>query len=152
MKRFHLMMRVENLQASVSFYTALFGVEPTVVKPDYAKWLLEEPALNFSIAEYAGRAGIEHLGLQVDTEEELVQVRQRAEVARGNLTHEGHTTCCYAKSDKSWLEDPQGISWELFHTYGQSQTLRGEAPPASPCCTKGEAGVSQDLVQSSACC
>jgi catechol 2,3-dioxygenase-like lactoylglutathione lyase family enzyme len=152
MKRFHLMMRVENLQTSISFYSALFGAQPTVVKSDYAKWLLEEPALNFSIAEHAGKGGIEHLGLQVATEEELVQLRQRAEAAKGNLHQEGHTTCCYAKSDKSWLEDPQGISWELFRTYGQSETFRGEAPAATPCCTPAEAGVSQGLVQTSACC
>ena len=145
------MMQVENLQSSLSFYTALFGAEPTVQKPDYAKWLLDEPALNFSLAQTAGKGGIEHLGLQVGSEEDMAVLRLRAKAAKGKLKDEGHTTCCYAQSDKTWVEDPQGISWELFRTYGQSDTYRGDAKEGA-CCAPEQQEHSQEAVQSSACC
>lgn len=135
MKRFHVMLRVENLQTSIAFYSALFGSAPIVLKNDYAKWLLSEPAVNFSIAETEGAYGIEHLGLQVTTEEDLAVLRVRAAAANGQRKEEGHTTCCYAKSDKSWVEDPQGVSWELFRTYGESDTYRAAAPADAHCCT-----------------
>lgn len=134
MKRFHVNLRVQNLQSSISFYAALFGQQPTVEKPDYAKWLLTEPGLNFSISQHPGNTGIEHLGLQVENEEEMAVLRVRAEAARGKIRDEGHTTCCYAKSDKTWVKDPQGVAWELFRTYGESETYRATEKPAA-CCT-----------------
>ena len=137
MKRFHVNLRVENLQSSVDFYTALFGEAPSVQKADYAKWLLQEPGLNFSISQHSSEAGIEHLGLQVETEEEMAVLRVRAEAAKGKVSNEGHTTCCYAKSDKSWVEDPQGVAWELFRTYGQSDTYRAAEKPSACCIPAG---------------
>jgi catechol-2,3-dioxygenase len=133
MKRIHVNVKVHNLQSSVAFYSALFGTTPSVQKPDYAKWLLAEPALNFSISHSTTDTGIEHLGLQVDTEEELAELRLRASAAEGKRIEEGHTVCCYAKSDKTWLEDPQGVSWELFRTYGQSDTNRSTEQVAACC-------------------
>lgn len=133
MKRFHVNLKVEDLAQSTAFYSALFGAAPSVEKTDYVKWLLDEPALNFSISQHTSEQGIEHLGLQVDTEEELAVLRVRAEAARGKITEEGHTVCCYAKSDKTWLEDPQGVSWELFHTYGQSDTKHSTEKVTSCC-------------------
>ena len=133
MKRFHVNLRVEDLQESTAFYRALFGDEPTVVKPDYTKWLLDEPALNFSISQQASQPGIEHLGLQVDSEEELAVLRIRAEAAKAKVSNEGHTTCCYTKSDKSWVEDPQGVSWKLFRTYGESDTYHSTKKQTACC-------------------
>lgn len=136
MKRFHVNLRVEKLEASIAFYTALFGEAPSVRKPDYAKWLLNEPALNFSISQHADQHGVEHLGLQVENEEDMAVMRVRAEAAKGKLSDEGHTVCCYAKSDKTWVEDPQGVAWELFRTYGQSDTYRDQAVEnTATCCT-----------------
>lgn len=137
MKRFHVNLGVENLQSSIAFYTALFGTEPNVLKPDYAKWLLDEPGLNFSISQRAAEHGIEHLGLQVDSEEEMAVLRVRAEAAKGKIYNEGHTICCYAKSDKTWVEDPQGVAWELFTTYGESETYHSTEKAAAYCSATG---------------
>ncbi|PRY13673.1 glyoxalase/bleomycin resistance protein/dioxygenase superfamily protein [Pontibacter ummariensis] len=125
MKRFHVNVRVKNLQESVAFYTALFATAPTVLKEDYAKWMLEDPRINFAISLHPENAGIEHLGIQAESEEELAEVYERLQQAKGTIVEEGKCTCCYAKSEKSWITDPQGVDWEAFYTFGEA-TVYGE--------------------------
>ncbi len=116
MKRLHLHFSVEDLDKSIAFYSALFGVEPVKKKSDYAKWLLEDPRVNFAISTRSSKRGLDHLGIQVDNPEELNQLRQQMSKADLSLFAEGKTECCYAKSDKSWVKDPSGIAWEAYHT------------------------------------
>jgi hypothetical protein len=139
MKRFHVHAHVENLAQSIAFYAKLFGTEPTRVESDYAKWMLDDPRINFAISTRGGKPGVDHLGIQTDTEEELGELKERARAADMALLDEGETSCCYARSDKYWLTDPQGIAWEQFHTLGNipvfsEQTVGVEAEPASACC------------------
>ncbi|MDX5482390.1 MAG: VOC family protein [Hymenobacteraceae bacterium] len=129
MKRFHVNVRVKNLQESTAFYTALFGAEPTVRKEDYAKWMLDDPRINFAISLHPENAGIEHLGIQAESEEELAEVYGRLKEAKGKIREEGKCTCCYAKSEKSWITDPQGVDWEAFYTFGEA-TVYGEGANA----------------------
>jgi len=125
-KRFHLHVGVTDLDASIAFYTHLFGAAPAVTKPDYAKWMLEDPRINFAISMREGAAkGIEHVGLQVETGEELAEVYARLKAADRPVLEEGATTCCYAKSEKSWIADPDGVVWEAFLTSGGSTTYGG---------------------------
>ena len=109
MKRLHVHVSVDNLAGSIRFYSALFGLEPTVAKPDYAKWTLEDPRVNFAISSRGGQAGVDHLGIEVETPEELKEVYQRLQQAERPVLEEGATTCCYAKSEKAWTSDPQGL-------------------------------------------
>lgn len=126
MKRFHMHVGVADLDASIAFYTHLFGAAPSVVKPDYAKWMLEDPRINFAISMREGAAkGIEHVGLQVEDEGELAEVYSRLKAADRPVLEEGATTCCYAKSQKSWIADPDGVVWEAFLTNGGSTTYGG---------------------------
>lgn len=126
MKRFHVHVGVDNLEQSIDFYSGLFGAEPSVTKPDYAKWMLDDPRVNFAISEREGAVkGVEHLGLQVDDAAELSQVYARLQDAGRPVLEEGATTCCYAKSEKSWIADPQGVVWEAFHTTGDSTNYGG---------------------------
>jgi len=137
MKRFHVHAHVEDLQQSIGFYSKLFGAEPTRVEPDYAKWMLEDPRINFAISTWGGKPGVDHLGIQTDTEEELVELKARAQAADMALLDEGETTCCYARSDKYWVTDPQGIAWEQFHTLANIPVFNEQAPAApeaSACC------------------
>lgn len=140
MKRFHVHTHVQDLQASIHFYTRLFGAEPTRVESDYAKWMLEDPRINFAISARGGAVGIDHLGFQADTPEELAELKARAEAADAPLLHEGQTTCCYARSDKHWVTDPQGIAWEQFQTldsiptFSESQATATPAAGAAACC------------------
>jgi lactoylglutathione lyase len=137
MKRFHVHAHVENLQASIAFYSKLFDAQPTRVESDYAKWMLEDPRLNFAISTRGGRPGIDHLGFQTDTEEELAQLKARAQVADMALLDEGETTCCYARSEKHWITDPQGIAWEHFHTLANIPVFSEPVEPTkqeSACC------------------
>jgi lactoylglutathione lyase len=139
LKRFHVHAHVEDIQASIAFYSKLFAVEPTRVENDYAKWMLDDPRINFAISTRGGKPGVDHLGFQTDTTEELVELRTRAETADMALLNEGETTCCYARSEKHWVTDPQGIAWEHFHTL-DSIPVFSEAKPvasagASACCT-----------------
>jgi len=120
MKRIHVNLHVLNLEASVNFYNALFNTEPTVQKPDYAKWLLDDPRMNFSISLRENNPGVQHLGIQAETEEELKEIYAHIENTHATAREEGHTVCCYAQSEKSWVKDPQGVEWEAFHTYGES--------------------------------
>ena len=138
MKRFHVHVTVEDLTQSVRFYSTLFATEPTVLKPDYAKWMLEDPRLNFSIAEKSGAYGIEHLGIQAETPAELDELRARIARAGGIVRNEGETSCCYANSDKTWVVDAQEVAWEGFHTSGVAKTYYGEGCLA--CCQASAAG------------
>lgn len=127
MKRFHVHVSVKDLESSLRFYSALFATGPVVRKPDYAKWMLEDPRVNFAISQRAAATGIEHLGIQVEDRDELSEVYGRLKRAQGPVLEEGATTCCYAKSEKNWITDPQGIEWETFLTTGES-TVYGNDP------------------------
>lgn len=128
MKRFHLHVGVADLDASIAFYSGLFGAAPTVVKPDYAKWMLDDPRINFAISQKCGATkGVEHVGFQVEDEAELTEVYGRLQAAGGPVLEEGATTCCYARSEKSWIMDPDGVMWEAFLTNGDS-TVYGDSP------------------------
>ena len=119
MKRLHINLGVEDLGPSVAFYTGLFGAAPDVLKDDYAKWLLDDPAVNFSITSCCGGTGVHHLGIQADTEAELMDVVARMRTAGGMNDVERQVTCCYARQDKAWIADPQGVHWEAFRTFEQ---------------------------------
>jgi predicted enzyme related to lactoylglutathione lyase len=120
MKRMHVHVSVEDLQHSIGFYSALFAAEPAVLKPDYAKWMLEDPRVNFAISTRGQQPGLDHLGIQVESKDELHEVYARLHKAGGEVIEQGAAACCYAKSEKSWIDDPAGISWETFHTTGES--------------------------------
>ncbi|HEU4459438.1 MAG TPA: ArsI/CadI family heavy metal resistance metalloenzyme [Methylibium sp.] len=139
MKRFHVHAHVEDLPASIRFYSKLFAAEPTRVERDYAKWMLDDPRVNFAISTRGGKPGVDHLGIQTDTEGELAELKDRARAADMALLDEGEASCCYARSDKYWLTDPQGIAWEQFRTLGDIPVY-GEKPAvettASACCAQ----------------
>ena len=120
MKRMHVHVAVENLQHSIGFYSALFATEPAVTKPDYAKWMLEDPRVNFAISTRGRQPGLDHLGIQAEDKDELNEIYARLQKAGGAVIEQGQTTCCYAKSEKSWIDDPAGIAWETFLTSGES--------------------------------
>ena len=120
MKRMHVHVAVDDLKHSIGFYSALFATEPSVIKPDYAKWMLDDPRVNFAISTRGRQAGLDHLGIQVENKEELKEIYARLRKAGGSVIEQGQTSCCYAKSEKSWIDDPAGISWETFLTSGES--------------------------------
>jgi catechol 2,3-dioxygenase-like lactoylglutathione lyase family enzyme len=130
MKRLHVHVGVDNLDQSIRFYSTLFGADPTVTKPDYAKWMLEDPRVNFAISSGNAHKGIEHLGIQVESPDELQEVYGRLKSADRPVLEEGATTCCYARSEKSWIADPQGVVWEAFLTNGEA-TFYGDSPALS---------------------
>ena len=135
MNRFHVHLNVADLDASIRFYSQLFAAEPTVLKPDYAKWMVEDPRINFAIS--TGRApGIDHLGIQVESGEALQALGARLEAAGRSVLPEAATVCCYAQSDKLWTDDPQGTRWETFHTFGEATTYHGVG---AACATDGAA-------------
>ncbi len=138
MKRFHVHVRVANLAKSIDFYSQLFGEKPTRVEKDYAKWMLEDPRINFAISNRSGALGIDHLGFQVDQPVELIELKSRARLLNDMAISEEVTTCCYAESEKHWVVDPQGIAWEHFHTLGNAPVfLDSDADPdasQSACC------------------
>lgn len=139
MKRFHVHLHVQDLNASIAFYSRLFAAQPARVEGDYAKWMLDDPRINFAISTRGHAPGIDHLGFQADSAEELAELRSRAEAADAPLLDEGATTCCYARSDKHWVTDPQGIAWEHYHTLSDipvfSEALKaGASTPDSACC------------------
>jgi catechol 2,3-dioxygenase-like lactoylglutathione lyase family enzyme len=128
MKRFHVHVGVSDLDRSIAFYSGLFGAEPSVTKSDYAKWMLDDPHINFAISQKCGaEKGVEHVGLQVENAAELAEVYGRLKAADAPVLEEGATTCCYAKSEKSWIADPDGVRWEAFLTHGDS-TIYGDSP------------------------
>ena len=135
MKRFHVHAHVEDLAKSVAFYSKLFAAEPTRLEADYAKWMIEDPRLNFAISTRGGALGVDHLGFQTDDAEELGDLKARAQRADMALLDEGSASCCYARSDKHWVVDPQGIAWEHFHTLGDipvfSEGSKATAAPAA---------------------
>jgi catechol 2,3-dioxygenase-like lactoylglutathione lyase family enzyme len=120
MKRLHVHVSVEDLTQSIGFYSALFAAQPAVIKTDYAKWMLDDPRVNFAISTRGRAAGLDHLGIQVESAEELQEVYARLHAAGGTVTEQGETACCYARSEKAWIDDPAGIAWETFHTTGES--------------------------------
>jgi predicted enzyme related to lactoylglutathione lyase len=120
MKRMHVHVAVEDIPNAIGFYSALFAAEPAVVKPDYAKWMLDDPRVNFAISTRGRQPGLDHLGIQVESEDELQDVYTRLREAGGNIIEQRQTSCCYARSEKSWIDDPAGISWETFLTTGES--------------------------------
>lgn len=120
MKRLHVHVAVDDLDRSIGFYSTLFAAAPSVTKPDYAKWMLDDPRVNFAISMRGTAAGVEHLGIQVEDAGELAEVYGRLAKADAPVVEEGKTTCCYAKSEKSWITDPQGVVWETFLTEGES--------------------------------
>ena len=132
MKRLHVHVGVADLDQSIKFYSSLFASGPTVRKADYAKWMLDDPRVNFAISARAEGGGVRHLGIQVENQDELQEVYARLKQADGPTFDEGKTTCCYAKSEKTWISDPQGVAWETFLTTGESTTYGGGADSAAP--------------------
>lgn len=149
MKRFHVHVNVRDLDASIRFYSNLFASGPTVVKPDYAKWMLDDPRVNFAISQRDRAAGVDHLGVQAETAAELADIGARLARADAVSLAEAGTTCCYAQSDKFWAEDPQGLRWETFHTHGEATTYFEPSTDAT-CC--GPAGTGAPAAEASGCC
>jgi hypothetical protein len=139
MKRFHVHLHVDDLTRSISFYSQLFAAQPARVENDYAKWMLEDPPVNFAISTRGDTPGIDHLGIQTDNAEELAALKAHAHAADIALRDEGTTTCCYARSEKHWITDPQGVAWEHFHTLGNIPVFREAVSSTTP-------------VNASACC
>jgi catechol 2,3-dioxygenase-like lactoylglutathione lyase family enzyme len=136
MKRLHIHVAVKDLDASIRFYSNLFASEPAVRKPDYAKWMLEDPRVNFAISQRDGTPGVRHLGIQVENRDELVEIYGRLQRAERPVVEQGVTVCCYAQSEKSWIDDPQGVQWETFLTTGESTVYGSDAiqPKAQTSC------------------
>jgi catechol 2,3-dioxygenase-like lactoylglutathione lyase family enzyme len=159
MKRFHVHVAVHSIDESVRFYSHVFGAPPSVLKPDYAKWMIEEPRINFAISARSGQVGVNHLGIQVDSDDELKALREQLAAADGNLTEEVGANCCYAKSDKYWVTDPQGVAWETYHSLGSipvfgADTTSSKEPAASTCCAPSATPVSAKIPVASrgGCC
>lgn len=156
MKRFHVHVHVQDLQVSIAFYSRMFASEPTLVEADYAKWMVAEPALNFAISTRGGALGVDHLGIQTDTAQELAEMKARAEAADMTLLDVGQASCCYARSDKYWVTDPRGVAWEQFHTldsipvFGQPRT--SVAQDAACCATEAPRGKPLPIPVKGACC
>jgi catechol 2,3-dioxygenase-like lactoylglutathione lyase family enzyme len=152
MKRMHVHVAVDDLASSIRFYATLFGAQPTVVKDDYAKWMLDDPRVNFAISDRADSAGVDHLGIQVESGEELAELAGRLKAA-GEATRDLEaTTCCYARSDKSWVNDPSGLRWETFHTFGEATAYgedesRVQRAAQAACCTP-----SATVASTKSCC
>ncbi len=140
MKRFHMHVAVENLEQSVHFYSTLFGAKPIKLKDDYAKWLLEDPKLNFAISTRSKVFGVNHLGIQVEEESELKEITERLKKADLGVYAEGETTCCYAESNKAWVRDPSGIAWEAYQNMADAEVFGNESnqDEDSGCCEPDE--------------
>ena len=158
MKRFHVHVAVDDLAANIRFYSTAFGMPPTVEKPDYAKWMMEDPRINFAISTKGRTPGIDHLGMQVDSDEELIALRQQVAQAEVAALDRPNSTCCYARSDKYWTTDPQGIAWETFHTlesapvYGKFTRDGSESVSDKGCCTPTSASIAVESPRSKTCC
>ena len=155
MKRMHLHLSVPDLAASIEFYATLFGAPPRVVKPDYAKWMLDDPRVNFAISQRENKSvGVDHVGIQVESADELGELAGRLKAAGAQTFDETATTCCYAVGDKSWVKDPAGVRWETFFTYGGSTTY-GEDPAAEAAAKTAPAtccGASKAAAPAAQCC
>jgi catechol 2,3-dioxygenase-like lactoylglutathione lyase family enzyme len=140
MKRLHVHIAVDDLQKSIGFYSTLFGAKPSVTKPDYAKWMLDDPRVNLAISQRERTAGVDHLGIQTDSDAELRDLAQRLKAAGETTRDQEAASCCYAQSNKAWVDDPSGVKWETFFTFGEATTY-GEDEPAAPkaeaCCAPG---------------
>lgn len=137
MKRFHVHITVDDLDANIHFYSAVFGTPPTITKTDYAKWMIEEPRINFAISNRGAKTGLDHLGFQVDSDEELEVLRRKVAEAEITALDQPQAECCYARSDKYWMTDPQGIAWETYHTLGEVEIYGTDMPKVaepSACC------------------
>ena len=168
MKRFHVHVAVDDLSKSIAFYSAMFGEEPTVVKPDYAKWMLEDPRVNFAISNCGLASGVNHLGFQAEDEAELDAIHANLQRADTAVVPEKGAHCCYSKSDKYWVTDPQGIAWETFHSLGTiplfgndaASPIEQHAPScgskeavASTCCGPSESKIPESVkIASGGCC
>jgi catechol 2,3-dioxygenase-like lactoylglutathione lyase family enzyme len=155
MNRFHVHLNVTDLSKSIRFYTQLFAAPPSVVKPDYAKWMLDDPRVNFAISNTGRAAGIDHLGIQVESTEALHALGKRLDAAGGAVLPEHATVCCYAKSDKLWTEDPQGTRWETFHTFGDATTYHASDAACATdgaTCTPDPKAMKVKVESSAPCC
>jgi catechol 2,3-dioxygenase-like lactoylglutathione lyase family enzyme len=167
MKRFHIHVSVNDLAQSIQFYSTLFGAEPARVEADYAKWMLDDPRVNFAISKRGQPIGVNHLGFQVDSSEELSAMYGQLEAADARLTQENEQACCYARSDKYWVTDPTGIAWESFHTLGTIPVYGEDTPvfdhgssvvptqtvgAASQCCVPAKAQAAPDANAAGTCC
>lgn len=144
MKRFHVNVAVQDIEASARFYETLFGESPTVRKPDYAKWMLDDPRINFSLSESHRNRGINHIGIQAETVEELAEIQERLGNAGTQTFDQPDAECCYAKSTKTWVRDPDAVAWETFVTFGEITQYGEDGVPdtgGDPCC-KGETAAS----------
>jgi catechol 2,3-dioxygenase-like lactoylglutathione lyase family enzyme len=151
MKRFHVHVSVDSIEQSVRFYSTLFGAAPAKLEPNYAKWMLEDPRLNFAISSRGNRPGIDHIGLQVDSAAELASLRQQLQAADAAVLDEEGANCCYARSDKHWVTDPAGIPWESFHTLGDIPTFNGQPTSTTPAPARKPAGIAVRS-EATACC
>lgn len=133
MKRLHVHVRVSDLDESVAFYSTLFSAAPDVVKPDYAKWMLDDPRVNFAISPAVAETGIDHLGIQVDDDAQLAEITDRLDAAGRQVVRQPDAACCYARGNKSWANDPQGIAWETFHTTGEITVYGADRAPRQAC-------------------
>jgi catechol-2,3-dioxygenase len=132
----HLHISVADLTQSIAFYSTLFGAAPSVEKPDYAKWMLDDPCVNFAISQRGAKVGLDHVGIQVENNQELAEIQSRLAEADMQMVTQTGTTCCYAKSDKHWVQDPSGIAWEAYHTLNSAPTFNDSATEStSACCT-----------------
>jgi catechol 2,3-dioxygenase-like lactoylglutathione lyase family enzyme len=154
MKRLHLHVSVSDLPQSIQFYETLFGASPSVVKDDYAKWMLDDPKVNFAISQRERGAGVDHVGIQTDTPAELSELASRLKAAGAQTYDQEATTCCYAQSDKSWVSDPSGLRWETFFTFGEATTYGEEAPVETIMATGSACAVAPAAVEppKAACC
>jgi catechol 2,3-dioxygenase-like lactoylglutathione lyase family enzyme len=152
MKRFHVHVSVDDLDANIQFYSTVFGIPPTVLKPDYAKWMVDDPRINFALSKRGIKPGVDHLGVQVESETELAALRDQVATAEVAVLDQPNSDCCYARSDKYWTTDPQGIAWETFHTLGSIPVYGDTArEQASACCKPGPT-VESGSGKSGACC
>lgn len=155
MKRFHVHVVVPKLDESVRFYTGLFGAEPTVLKDDYAKWMLEDPRVNFAISARGGATGVNHLGFQVDSDEELSSLREQAFAASLDVVDQRGAQCCYASSNKYWAKDPAGVPWETWHTLGTIPLYGADSQTASEqggACCMPTTSIPATIPRKSSCC
>jgi catechol 2,3-dioxygenase-like lactoylglutathione lyase family enzyme len=151
MKRLHLHVSVPDLAQSIQFYETLFGARPRVVKDDYAKWMLDDPRVNFAISQRDRAPGVDHVGIQVDSAAELGELATRLRAAGATTIDQEATTCCYAQSDKSWVNDPAGVRWETFYTFGEA-TSYGEDEPAEPATASACCGGPAPKAAATSCC
>ena len=149
MKRFHVHVAVDDLDANIRFYSTLFGTPPTVHKPDYAKWMLDDPRVNFAISKRGLKPGVDHLGVQVKSGADLATLREQVAAAEIAALDQPNTLCCYARSDKYWVTDPQGIAWETFHTLDSVPVYGGAKSQPNTCC---EPTTTSHLAKSGSCC